>query len=191
MKYMMDFYETLRRLRFLPLYTVNDLQEVDSVEAVLIKQQLPVIEITLRSEVALKAIKQLSQNHRVLVGAGTVRSLQQAKQAIEHGAQFIVCPAVIPEVITYCIEQKVPILPGVATPSDIQRVVDLGIHVVKYFPADINGGLKGIQALSGPFYDVLFVPTGGINQHNCEAYLQHEQVLAIGGSYILSEMLKK
>ena len=93
----------------------------------------------------------------------------------------------IPEVIEYCIENKVPVFPGTATPTDIQKVVSYGLHVVKYFPADIYGGLKAIKALSGPFYDVKFLPTGGINGDNFMDYIRNDNILAVGGSFIISE----
>ncbi len=191
MEYMVDFYKKLREMQFLPLFTVHDLKHLDDVEDILVNSNIPIIEITFRSDLALEAIKKLSKNNKILVGAGTVRTLQQAKQAIEYGAKFIVSPAVIPEIIEYCIRHKVPILPGAATPSEIQMAVHYGIQVIKYFPADLYGGLKGIQALSGPFYDISFVPTGGIDEGNYQYYLQHDQVLAVGGSFIISEKLLK
>lgn len=191
MKYMIDFYKKLQEFQLLPLYTVHDMTYLDDVEDILVNSQVPIIEVTFRSELAVEAIKRLSKNNKILVGAGTVRTLQQAKQAIEAGAKFIVSPAVIPQVIEYCLEQQVPILPGAVTPSEIQMAVDYGLQTIKYFPADLYGGLKGIKALSGPFYDISFVPTGGISEDNYQDYLQHAQVLAIGGSFIISEKLLK
>ena len=96
-------------------------------------------------------------------------------------------PAVVPNVIEYCIEHNVPVFPGTATPGDIQRALDYGIKVVKFFPADIYGGLSAVKALSGPFYDVEFLPTGGINEENFTDYLAYEPIVAVGGSFIVSE----
>lgn len=180
-------YDELKRVKLLPLYTVTDLNYLKSVEEILFSNDVSLIEITFRSQFAAEAIKILADSGKLIVGAGTVRSLKEAKIALENGAQFIVSPAVIPEVIEYCIESNIIIIPGVATPSDIQKVVDFGINTVKFFPANIYGGIKAIEALSGPFYDVEFIPTGGIDRNNLDNYLENKSVLAVGGSFILSE----
>lgn len=186
-----DVYKKLGELKLLPLYTVTDLKYLEVLEEILLQNKVLFIEVTFRSNLALEAINKLSQSGKLIVGAGTVRTLEEAKKAIENGARFIVSPAVIPEVIEYCIEKQVPIFPGTATPSDIQKVVSYGIHVVKYFPADIYGGLKAIKALSGPFYDVKFLPTGGINADNFIDYVRNDNILAVGGSFIISEKMIK
>lgn len=186
-----DVYKKLGEIKLLPLYTATDLQYLEDLEEILLKNDVPFIEVTFRSNLALEAIHKLSQSGKLIVGAGTVRTLEEAKKAIENGASFIVSPAVIPEVIEYCIEKQVPVFPGTATPSDIQKVVSYGIHVVKYFPADIYGGLKAIKALSGPFYDVKFLPTGGINANNFMDYVSNDNILAVGGSFIISEKMIK
>lgn len=186
-----DVYKKLGEVKLLPLYTATDLQYLEDLEEILLQNDVPFIEVTFRSNLALEAINKLSQSGKLVVGAGTVRTLEEAKDAIENGASFIVSPAVIPEVIEYCIEKQVPVFPGTATPSDIQKVVSYGIHVVKYFPADIYGGLKAIKALSGPFYDVKFLPTGGINADNFIDYVTNDNILAVGGSFIISEKMIK
>lgn len=186
-----DLYKKLGEVKLLPLYTATDLKYLDDLEEVLLENHIYFIEVTFRSNLALEAIRKLSQSEKLIVGAGTVRTVEEAKNAIENGARFIVSPAVIPEVIEYCIDRKVPILPGTATPTDIQKVVSYGINVVKYFPADIYGGLKAIKALSGPFYDVKFLPTGGINPDNFIDYISNDSILAVGGSFIISEEMIK
>ena len=186
-----DLYKKLGEVKLLPLYTATDLQYLDDLEDILLQNHIYFIEVTFRSNLALEAIRKLSQSEKLIVGAGTVRTVEEAKNAIENGARFIVSPAVIPEVIEYCIDRKVPILPGTATPTDIQKVVSYGINVVKYFPADIYGGLKAIKALSGPFYDVKFLPTGGINPDNFIDYISNDSILAVGGSFIISEEMIK
>lgn len=186
-----DVYKKLEEIKLLPLYTATDLKYLDDLEEILLQNDVPFIEVTFRSDLALEAINKLSKSSKLIVGAGTVRTLKQAKNAIENGAMFIVSPAVIPEIIEYCIEKKVPIFPGTATPTDIQRVVSYGLNVVKYFPADIYGGLKAIKALSGPFYDVKFLPTGGINEDNFMEYVNNDNILAVGGSFIISEKIIK
>ena len=186
-----DVYKKLGEIKLLPLYTATDLKYLDDLEEILLQNDVPFIEVTFRSNLALDAINKLSQSGKLIVGAGIVRTLEEAKKAIENGASFIVSPAVIPEVIEYCIENEVPVFPGTATPTDIQKVVSYGLNVVKYFPADIYGGLKAIKALSGPFYDVKFLPTGGINSDNFMDYVSNDYILAVGGSFIISEKMIK
>lgn len=180
-------YEQLTKTKLLPLYTATDLNYLPKVEEILLENDVSLIEVTFRSELAAEAIKQLSESGKLMVGAGTVRTLAEAKVAIENGAQFVVSPAVVPAVIEYCLEREIPVFPGTATPRDIQSAADYGIKVVKFFPADIYGGLKAINALSGPFYDIKFLPTGGINEKNFVEYLENPNVVGVGGSFILSE----
>ncbi|MDU5336999.1 bifunctional 4-hydroxy-2-oxoglutarate aldolase/2-dehydro-3-deoxy-phosphogluconate aldolase [Enterococcus sp.] len=184
-------YQQLIQTKLLPLYTATDLSYLPKVEEILLDNNVPLIEVTFRSEFAGEAIKQLAASGKLMVGAGTVRTLAEAKIAIENGAQFVVSPAIVPEVIEYCLEQDIPVFPGTATPRDIQSATEYGINVVKFFPADIYGGLKAINALSGPFYDVKFLPTGGINQENFVEYLDNPHVIGVGGSFILSEKVIK
>lgn len=180
-------YKQLEDVRLLPLYTATDVGCLESLEEILVNNQLPLVEVTFRSSLASQAIKKLANSGRLSVGAGTVRNLEEAKIAIASGAKYVVSPAVVPEVIEYCLSQGIPVFPGTATPSDIQRALTYGLKVVKFFPADIYGGIEAIKALSGPFYDVMFLPTGGIHQGNIQTYLDHPQVVAVGGSFIISE----
>lgn len=180
-------YEQIKKTKLLPLYTATDLSVLPTLEKILVANDVRLIEVTFRSDLAAQAMKQLSTSGDLIVGAGTVRSLAEAKLAIENGAQFIVSPAVVPEVIQYCLAQDIPVFPGTATPTDIQQALDFGIHVVKFFPANIYGGLAAIQALSGPFYDVAFLPTGGIDASNVNEYLASDAIIAVGGSFIISE----
>jgi 2-dehydro-3-deoxyphosphogluconate aldolase/(4S)-4-hydroxy-2-oxoglutarate aldolase len=186
-----EIYQKIEKVKLLPLYTATDLTYLDRLEEILIKNDVRFIEVTFRSDLAVDAIKKLSQSNELIVGAGTVRTLKEAKDAIENGAKFIVSPAIVPEVIEYCIERDIPVFPGTATPGDIQRAMEYGIKVVKFFPADIYGGLKAINALSGPFYDVKFLPTGGINEKNFMEYVQNDHIVAVGGSFIISESVIK
>lgn len=184
-------YEQLSQTKLLPLYTATDLSYLSIVEEILIENNVPLIEVTFRSELAAEAIKRLAESGKLMVGAGTVRTLAEAKIAVENGAQFVVSPAVVPDVIEYCLDHEVPVFPGTATPRDIQQAADYGLKVVKFFPADIYGGLKAIDALSGPFYDIKFLPTGGINGENFLEYLDNPNVVGVGGSFILSEKVIK
>lgn len=182
-----EIYKAIEEVKLLPLYTATDLAYLDRLEEVLVKNNVRFIEVTFRSELAAAAIKKLAESGELIVGAGTVRSLEQAKEAVENGAEFIVSPAVIPAVIEYGIENDIPVFPGVSTARDIQLATEYGIKVVKFFPADISGGLKAINALSGPYYDVRFLPTGGIGPDNYMDYIANENIIAVGGSFIVSE----
>ncbi|UQF48422.1 bifunctional 4-hydroxy-2-oxoglutarate aldolase/2-dehydro-3-deoxy-phosphogluconate aldolase [Enterococcus faecalis] len=185
-----QLYQQLATCKLLPLYTATDLRYLPQVESVLVENELPFIEVTFRSQLALPAIKQLAASAgNLIVGAGTVRTLKEAQEAVANGAQFIVSPAIVPEVIDFCLANEVPIFPGTATPGEIQRALAYGLRVVKFFPADIYGGLKAIKSLSGPFYDVQFLPTGGIDETNFIEYVEAKEVLAVGGSFILSEKM--
>ena len=182
-----EIYRQIEETKLLPLYTATDLSCLDRLEEILVKNDVRFIEVTFRSNLALDAMKKLAQSGELIVGAGTVRTLKEAKDAVENGAKFIVSPAIVPDVIEYCIKHDIPVFPGTATPGDIQRATEYGIKVVKFFPADIYCGLKAINALSGPFYDVKFLPTGGINEENFMEYVQNDHIVAVGGSFIISE----
>lgn len=177
--------------KLLPLYTVTDMELLNNVEEVLLNNNLSFIEITYRSEYASKAIKYLADSGNLIVGAGTVRNLETAKDAIENGAQFIVMPGLNEEVIEYCIEHNILVVPGAVTPTEIMKAQELGIKTVKFFPADVYGGIETIKSLSGPFYDVKFIPTGGINEANYLEYLNVDAISAVGGSFIISEKMFK
>jgi len=146
---------------------------------------LPLAEITFRTDAAAEAIGRVSAElPEVLLGAGTVLTQEQAGQAIDSGARFVVSPGVSPAVVRYCIERDVAVLPGCATATDVSTALDLGVQTVKFFPAEALGGVKTLKALAGPFRGVKFVPTGGIDPGNLNEYLALPQVLACGGSWL-------
>lgn len=173
--------------KFLPLYTATETEYISIAKDLLLKHDLHFIEVTYRSELASRTINVLSKEQDLIVGAGTVRNLDTAKEAVENGAKFIVTPGFSEDIVSYCLEKNISIVPGAVTPSEIMRAASYGLDVVKFFPADVYGGLKAIKSLSGPFFDMKFVPTGGINQTNCQEFLNTPEILAIGGSFILSE----
>jgi len=182
------FYEKMNKIKLLPLYTAKDLDVLPLAEEILLENNVPVIEIAYRSELATEAIRILAQSGKLMVGAGTVRNLAQVKEAVEAGASFVVCPCIVPEVIEYCIKKDIPVFPGAVTPSEIQSLVtNYGINVVKFFPADVYGGLKAMKALSGPFADIKFLPTGGVNGDNFTDYISEKMITGVGGSFILTE----
>ena len=143
------------------------------------------LEITLRSECSLAAIEQIKREYPdFLVGAGTVLTEADVDKALAAGADFVVSPGFDPEVVDYCNSLGVLIVPGCATPSEIQQAVKRGLTVIKFFPAELSGGVAAIKLLSGPFKGVRFVPTGGITFENLGAYIATGKVLACGGSFM-------
>lgn len=179
--------DQLEQERFLPLYTATDMDYLKPAAEILLKHGLHFIEVTYRSDLASKAIEELSKYPDLIIGAGTVRNVETAKEAVRSGAKFIVTPGLDEKIVNYCQEQNIPVVPGAVTPTEIMKANELGLDVVKFFPANIYGGLKAIKALSGPFGDVRFVPTGGVNLDNYPEFLADPHILAVGGSFILSE----
>lgn len=156
--------------------------------AALMEGGLPVAEITFRSPAAKEAIRLV---HRelpgVLLGAGTVLTIQQAEDAMQAGAGYLVSPGLNPKVLSYAVGKGYPMLPGCMTPSEIEQALDLSIRQVKFFPAEAAGGVSMLKALSGPYREVRFVPTGGIHEQNLADYLRLPNVLACGGSFMVPE----
>ena len=149
---------------------------------------IDVMEITLRTPAALDAIKAVAeQRPEVLVGAGTVINLDQCKRAIEMGARFIVSPGFSHEVVGYCVENGVAVLPGCVTPTEIMYALSYGLDTVKFFPANIYGGLVDMKHLFAPFSGLKFVPTGGVNNDNIHEFAAAPYVHAVGGSWVCAK----
>jgi len=184
---MTNIKEILKKEKLLPLYTTSDMKSVSIAEEVLVKNNISTIEVTYRSDYANETIKQLADSGKLIVGAGTVRTVKQAYDAVQNGAQFIVTPGINEDVLQFCTELGIPIFPGISTPYEIQVGLKYGLDTFKFFPANIYGGPKGIKALSGPYYDLDFIPTGGVNLDNVNEYLNNDSVLAAGGSFIIKE----
>ena len=156
----------------------------------LIQGDLPAAEITFRTHAAGEVIKKLKRERpQLLLGAGTILSIDNLIQAKECGAEFGVAPGLNPEIVEKAQEIGFPFFPGVMTPSEIEKGLSLGIKLMKYFPSEASGGLKMLKAVSGPFahLGVRFIPTGGINMDNLGDYLEHKSVLAVGGTWIASK----
>jgi 2-dehydro-3-deoxyphosphogluconate aldolase/(4S)-4-hydroxy-2-oxoglutarate aldolase len=165
--------------------------EIDSVESAkplaesLLAGGLPIAEVTLRTDAALESIRVIAGKvTEVLVGAGTVVNREQAEAARDAGAQFLVSPGMAEDIIVWAQENSLPILPGAVTPSEMIRGINLGLNILKFFPAETMGGLKTIKAMSDPFPQLRFIPTGGIRLENLAEYLQAEKILAVGGSWL-------
>lgn len=149
---------------------------------------LPVAEITFRTDAAEESIRRVhAEMPDMLLGAGTVLTREQVDRAKAAGATYIVSPGLNPNVVKHCQDVGIPVLPGCACPSDIERALELGLDTVKFFPAETLGGLAAIKAMSAPYGGVKFVPTGGIDEKKLPAYLAFEKILACGGSWMVNE----
>jgi 2-dehydro-3-deoxyphosphogluconate aldolase / (4S)-4-hydroxy-2-oxoglutarate aldolase len=147
------------------------------------------IEFTFRTAAAAEAIRTASQLPGMLVGAGTVLNVDTVKRAVDSGAKYIISPGLNPKVVDYCVQNQIPVMPGVATPTEIEMALDAGLDVVKFFPADAMGGAKTLKAIAAPYGMMKFMPTGGITQHNLADYLKLPCVLACGGSWMVAKEL--
>ncbi len=176
--------------KLLPVIKIEEVEDALPLAEALIEGGLPVAEITFRTDCAAEAIAIIKKNHPdMLVGAGTVLTVEQVKLAVAAGAEFIVSPGANPVVIRYCTENNIPIVPGCVTPSEIEMAMQYGLNTVKFFPAETYGGIKAIKALSAPYRHLRFVPTGGINESNIANYLSCKSVVACGGSFMVSQDL--
>ena len=172
--------------KVIPVVVLNDEEDAQNKLSSLIKGNFFIAEITFRNEYAPKGIE-YAINHfpNLIVGAGTVINKEQCLKAIELGCKFIVSPGLSIEVALLCKERNIPYLPGCVTPTEIIKAIELGIDVIKFFPAQTYGGLKAINDLSSAFPKVKFVPTGGINNNNLKEYLSNKAIKAVGGSWLL------
>ena len=168
-----------------PVVVLEDAKDAVPTAKAMVAGGVDVMEITFRTAAAVDSIKAVSTEcPEVLVGAGTVITLEQCKTAVACGAKFIVAPGFDEEVVRWCVENNISVLPGCVTPTEIMAAMKLGLHVVKFFPAGVYGGLKAMKALSGPFGSVKFVPTGGVNSENIAEYVAAPFIQAVGGSWI-------
>jgi 2-dehydro-3-deoxyphosphogluconate aldolase/(4S)-4-hydroxy-2-oxoglutarate aldolase len=172
--------------RIVPVVVLDDHAKADALGAALVQGGLPVAEATFRTPEAAAVLRRLADNDDLVVGAGTVLTARQVDQALEAGARFVVSPGLSAAVVRRCQEAGVPVIPGVATPSEIMHALDLGLDTVKFFPAEANGGLATIKALAAAFPQVRFMPTGGITADTAPAYLAHPSVAAVGGSWMVA-----
>ena len=169
----------------MPVVVLDDAKDAIPTARALLAGGVDVMEITFRTAAAADSIKAVSENcPEMLVGAGTVVTLDQCKQALECGAKFIVSPGFDPEVVAWCVERNVPITPGCVTPTEIMAAMKLGLNVVKFFPAGVYGGLKAMKSLSAPFGGVKFIPTGGVNTQNIGEFIAAPFIHAVGGSWV-------
>lgn len=175
--------------RIIPVVTIEEVENAIPLAEALIEGGLPCAEITLRTAAAAAAIEAFAAKGNMLVGAGTVLDIEQVKTAVGAGASFIVAPGFNPAVVDYCLKNSIPVVPGIATPTEIETAISFGLELVKFFPAEAFGGLKTLQALSAPYRAMKFMPTGGINAENVCEYLLHPKVAAVGGSWMVASTL--
>ena len=168
-----------------PVVVLDDVKDAVATAKALLAGGVDVMEITFRTAAAADSIKAVAENcPDMLVGAGTIITLDQCKKAVECGAKFIVSPGFDEEVVRWCVERSVPITPGCVTPSEIMAAMKLGLTVVKFFPAGVYGGLSAMKALSGPFGGIKFIPTGGVNGQNISEFIAAPFIHAVGGSWV-------
>ena len=187
----MSIEKQLQQIRIIPVVALPTAEDAEPLADALVAGGLPCAEITLRTEGALKGIRNLRDRSDILLGAGTVHSAAQAEESVDAGAQFIVAPGFNPKTVAWCLENKIPIYPGISSPTDLESAMDFGLKVVKFFPAETLGGVKTLKAFSGPYGGMQFIPTGGIGPANLKDYLELPFVLACGGSWMVKGDLLK
>ena len=182
---MNNILENFATSAIVPVVVLDDAKDAVATAKALLAGGVDVMEITFRTAAAADSIKAVAENCRdMLVGAGTVITLEQCKQAVECGAKFIVSPGFDEEVVRWCVENGIAVTPGCVTPSEIMAAMKLGLTVVKFFPAGVYGGLSAMKALSGPFGGIKFIPTGGVNGQNIGEFIAAPFIHAVGGSWV-------
>ena len=172
--------------KIIPVVVIKDVNDTVPTLKALKDGGINCAEITFRTACAAEAIALgVKEFPDMNIGAGTVINAEQAKSAVQAGAKFIVSPGFSDEVARYCIDEKIPYYPGCVTPTEIMRALSYGLNVVKFFPAGVYGGLKAMKALSAPFPQVRFIPTGGVDLSNLKEYLDFDKVYAVGGSFMM------
>ena len=177
-------------IRLVPVVKIEDSRKALPLGQALKDGNLPIAEITYRTDAAEETIRILTAElPEILVGAGTVLTIDQVKSAVGAGARFIVAPGFNRKVVNYCIEHNITMIPGVNNPSQIERALESGLEVVKFFPAEASGGLPFLKAVAAPYSGIQFLPTGGINLQNMMSYLSFPRVIACGGSWMVKSDL--
>ncbi len=176
--------------KFVPVVVIKEIEETEKILTALKNNNINCAEITFRTACAADAIKLACELFPDMsIGAGTVINAEQCEQALEAGSQFIVSPGLSVSVAKICEEKNIPYYPGCVTPTEIMQALELGITTVKFFPANVYGGLKALKALSAPFPQVKFIPTGGVDRSNIDEFLAFDKIEAIGGSFFVKESL--
>lgn len=181
----MEILNKLSAAGVVPVVVIENAKDAVPTAEAMLRGGIDVMEITFRTAAAPDAIRAVSENcPKMLVGAGTVITLEQCKQAVDCGASFIVSPGFNREVVAWCVEHDIAVTPGCVTPTEIMEAMELGLKVLKFFPANVYGGLGAMKALSGPFGGIKFIPTGGVNAQNLAEYISAPFIHAVGGSWV-------
>lgn len=183
---MNEVLKKMGQIGIIPVVVLNDVKDAKPLAKALLDGGLPCAEVTFRTEAAEESIRVMAEEYpQLLVGAGTVLTTEQVDRAIAAGAKFIVSPGLNPKVVRYCLDKGVPVTPGVVTPGEIEKALELGLDVVKFFPAEPSGGLPMIKAMAAAYTKLKFMPTGGISAGNVVDYLKSDKILACGGSWMV------
>lgn len=180
----------IQDIGIVPVVKLNNVEKAIPLCEALMAGGINVAEVTFRTECASEVIKTIAREcPDMIVGAGTIINVEQAKLAIECGAKFIVSPGFSRDIVEYCQSQNIPVIPGCITPSEIMQAIDCGLNVVKFFPAKEFGGLSTMKSLSGPFGQIKFMPTGGVNLENLKEFITAKFIVACGGTYMVKDDL--
>jgi 2-dehydro-3-deoxyphosphogluconate aldolase/(4S)-4-hydroxy-2-oxoglutarate aldolase len=182
----------IQMMGIVPVIKLDDAKDAVPLAKALCDGGLPCAEVTFRTAAAEESIRLMREAFpEMLIGAGTVLTTEQVDLAVNAGATFMVSPGLNPKVVQYCVERNIPITPGCSTPSDIEVAIELGLEVVKFFPAEAAGGLAMIKAMAGPYVNMKFMPTGGVSASNLTSYLDFSKIIACGGSWMVKDELVK
>mgnify|MGYP004520503345 FL=1 len=189
---MMTIEERFEDFGVVPVVVLDDVKDALPLAKALTEGGLPCAEVTFRTEAAEESIKVMAEAYPdMVVGAGTVLTIEQVNAAVKAGAKFIVSPGFDPEIVDYCLEKEIPIFPGCVTPSEVAQAVKRGLKVVKFFPAEPAGGVAMIKAMAAPYHQLRFMPTGGIGTLNLKDYLEFDKIICCGGSWMVKGDLIK
>ncbi len=178
--------EQFREYAVVPVVVLDDAKDALPLAEALTEGGLPCAEVTFRTEAAEESIRLMSEKYpEMLVGAGTVLTIEQVDRAVAAGAKFIVSPGFDPEIVDYCLEKNIPVFPGCVTPSEVAQAAKRGMKVIKFFPAEQAGGIARIKAMAAPYTMMEFMPTGGIGVNNLKDYLSFDKILCCGGSWMV------
>ena len=185
-------FQKFSEIGIIPVVVLNDVKDAEPLGKALMEGGLPAAEVTFRTEAAEESIRIMAERFPdMLVGAGTVLTIEQVDRAVAAGAKFIVAPGLDEEIVKYCLEKDIPVCPGTQTASEMMRAIKLGLTHVKFFPAENAGGLKMIKAVGAALTALKFMPTGGISASNVTEYLQSDKIFCCGGSWMVKgDMIK-
>lgn len=186
----MNVIDEIYGIGIVPVIALDDAKDAEPLARALCNGGLPCAEVTFRTDAAEESIRIMAEKFPdMLVGAGTVLTIEQVDRAVSAGAKFIVSPGLNPKVVKYCVDKNIPVVPGTSSPSDVEMALELGLDVVKFFPAEAAGGIEMIKAMSAPYTKVRFMPTGGVNAGNLKDYLDFPKIIACGGTWMVKKDL--